>query len=331
MRLLPNKRRVTFGLAILLGILSGWIQAAEPTVWVRLGSVVTPTTLNNSTPDPEKIPWPFPKKIRQRQGGKEVLVEVPVETYVAQVLAGESLKDFPLEALKAQAVAIRSLAMRPQKPHRKEAFDFCDSTHCQVFSYHATLPPAVQSAVAQTRGLVLMRNQQVIEALYHSTCGGHTSDNAHVFGGEPLPYLAGVDDEAFCRDSPHTQWNSRIPLREMREIFPEIPDLEKIRILESDRGGRNFMMELSGAQRIRIPTQDFLLRVGRHLGWSLLKSANFQVRRQGENFIFEGRGLGHGVGMCQWGARGMARQGFNFREILRHYYPGTQLQRIASF
>lgn len=303
------------------------VSAQFQQLWIKLGSVKPLAAVHDGKTAKKSSKLPFPKKLRKRQKGEELLVQVPLETYVAQVLAAEIPTRFHLEALKAQAVAIRTLASAKPTPHQREGYDFCDSTHCQVFSGHSALPSAVRSAVAQTRGLILTHGGKPITPLYHSTCGGHTSSNGAVFGGEPLPYLSGASDELHCEASPHHQWRGEVTRKQLAATFPEIHSLESIEILNRDDGGRVLDLALVGKNKIQIRAQDFLLRIGRRLGWSTLKSASFSMEASEGIFQFQGQGLGHGVGLCQWGSQGMAKLGKNFREILRHYYPGTQLVR----
>ncbi len=309
-------------------LVSGNLEAKDKSVWVKLHSIKAITTVHSTTPELATESLPFKIKRRQRRGRAETLVQVSLEVYVAQVLAAEIPANFPLEALKAQAVAIRTLASREETPHHREAFDFCDSTHCQLFSYRRSLPGAITTAVAQTRGHVLFQNNQAIHALYHSTCGGHTSGNGVVFGGEPLSYLAGSDDEKFCSSSPHWNWQAQIDLKELEATFPEVSQLRGLRVVDQDAGGRVLTLELLGLPSKKISAQDFLLKVGQRMGWSTLKSANFSVTQKGHELWFQGKGLGHGVGLCQWGAKGMAEAGQNYQQILRHYFPGTGIRRI---
>jgi stage II sporulation protein D len=233
-------------------------------------------------------------------------------------------EDFPPEALKAQAVLVRTLAVHPQQDHRREGFDFCDSTHCQLFHPQKNIPEKFQVATRETRSQILSYNNRPIATLYHSSCGGHTSPHQRVFGGEPLPYLQGVDDEAFCSDSPQSAWHSSLEKSQLEGVLNFSP-LQKIQILDAEPGGRNFSLGLAGKDFKQIPAQEFLRQVGQQMGWEKVKSAYFSMEVRGDTIIFNGRGLGHGVGLCQWGARGMALKGKNYRQILQHYFPGTAL------
>lgn len=284
-----------------------------------------------------KVPFRrFAGELRvEARGGELRFVEsLPLERYVRGVLAAELPEDFPLEAQKAQAVLIRSYALAHRGRHAGEGFDFCDLTHCQVYGGTDAASGIRDEAVRATRSLVMSYGGKPIEGLFHSTCGGHTSANQRVFGGRARSYLRGVDDGSNCAHSPHRDWSSRIPLDEISAILAEDPrlgpaiPLHGLAVDEGEPGGRAFSVRLLGPRLAEMPTMDFLSRIGKALGWSRLKSNWFEVQVEGGVAQFRGRGLGHGVGMCQWGARGMALAGSRFDQILRHYFPGARLQRI---
>lgn len=272
--------------------------------------------------------------ITPRKQGLQVIAQLTPEYYTSVVLASELPQDFPLEALKAQAVLIRTQTQKRPYPHQNEGFDFCDSTHCQLFAPKNFLSEKFRSATLETQDLILTYQGRPIEALYHSTCGGHTAANQSVFGGKPLPYLQGTPDQNpqaqnYCQNSPHSHWQSSLSLRELRTVFKH-PKLRSLASVDLDQDGRVDRIVLKGENSTSLLAQDFLLQIGRHLGWHRLKSLYFSVEKKDDVFIFTGKGLGHGVGMCQWGAKGMALAGKGFREILRHYFPGTRLEQQNS-
>ncbi len=271
----------------------------------------------------------------QARAGKLQFTEwLPLESYVRSVLAGEIPEDFPLEAQKAQAVLIRSFALSQRGRHAEEGYDFCDLTHCQVYGGLGAPSELRDEAVRATEKLVLAYRGKPIAGLFHSTCGGHTSANQRVFGGKPLPYLQGVSDENFCSASPHYRWKAEVPIQQLSLALAEdsqwresIP-LSSLAPAERESDGRIFSVDLQGPRHEKIATMDFLSAVGKKIGWNQLKSNWFEVQVKDGVASFEGRGLGHGVGLCQWGARGMALAGKRFDEILRHYFPGAKLSRI---
>ena len=273
-------------------------------------------------------------QVEARAGILRFVEVVPLESYTGTVLVGEIPEDFPVEAQKAQAVLIRSYALAHRGRHAQEGFDFCDLTHCQVYGGLAPVSALREEALRATRSLVMTYFGKPIEALFHSTCGGHTSPNQRVFGGRPLPYLQGVDDGDYCAASPHRVWESRIPLKKISAILSEDPrflasiPLSGLEPAEREAQGRVFGLKLNGPRPEEISAMDFLSLMGKALGWNQVKSNWFDMEIQDGTVSFHGRGLGHGVGMCQWGARGMALSGQRFDEILRHYFPGGRLERI---
>lgn len=270
-------------------------------------------------------------QIRKGSRGLIFFLDLTLEDYVQGVLASEMPADAPTEALKAMAVVIRSFAVGTASPHASEGFDFCDLTHCQAFAGWREDLPQMTVAVHATHGLTLTFHGRPIQALYHSTCGGHTSPNQKVFGGTALPYLQGVVDEPYCRGSPHYSWDSTISKTELEEVFRQGSEdawggpLLSIVPAVAEPNGRVFSVEAIGQTRTTLRTEKFLSLLGKKIGWNRLKSNWFTIAQEGEGFRFTGHGLGHGVGLCQWGARGMASAGKKFDEILRFYFPGTKL------
>jgi len=219
------------------------------------------------------------------------IVAMSLETAVASALAAELPASFPAEALKAQAVATRSY-YRAQRRGRHAGFDFCDTTHCQ----HLRAPPAAEHpatrAARVTRGLVVAYRGQALAALFSASCGGRTRTLADIgLSGGNYPYYA--VECAFCREAAPA-W--RTPL-----------DPASAALLDEKR-----------SERAR-------LEIARKLGWSSVPGNNYEVISHGEGPVVEGRGAGHGVGLCQRGAAGMARRGAAFQEILARYYPNTIL------
>jgi len=271
--------------------------------------------------------------VEVREGHLWSVLDVSREIYVRGVLDGEMPGDFPIEAQKAQAVLIRSYARAQRGRHAGEGYDFCDLTHCQVYGGLGGESGLRDEAVRATRSLVLTYGGKPVEALFHSTCGGHTSANQEVFGGRPLPYLQGVDDGEYCKASPHSEWSANLPLNKISatlaadENYASVAPLSGFQPLEREPKGRIFSLRLDGPSRKTIATMDFLSLMGKAFGWNRLKSNWFEVEVKEGAAEFHGRGLGHGVGLCQWGARGMAEAGKRFDEILRHYFPGTKLER----
>ena len=221
--------------------------------------------------------------------------------------------------------------------HREDGFDLCSYAHCQAYQNFAQVKHAALDAANSTAGLILTHGGEPIEALHHACCGGRTTANESVWpGADPLPYLrGGWDGTAFCRAAPEFEWTSDIPAAKLLDILRRDKStdpgtrLTAIKVLSRDDSDRVLRLELQGERRRAVTGRQLWGVVRHHLGWHALPSTLFWVDRQDDVFHFRGRGFGHGVGLCQWGAQGRALAGQTFDEILAHYYPGTKLERSS--
>jgi len=228
-------------------------------------------------------------EIKPAAGELLAVVAMDRETAVASVVAAESTPGTPLEALKAQAVAARSYLIVGSGRHRD--FDACDTTHCQFLREPPAPDSAVAKAVAATRGLVLAYDSRPFAAMYTRSCGGQTHTPAELnLPPATYPYYS-VECE-YCRAHP-ARWISRISAKDATALH------------SSDESAR--------------------LKLVRRLGWSAVPSNDFIIKKENRASILEGTGRGHGIGLCQSGARAMAEKGAGFRQILSHYYPNTAL------
>jgi stage II sporulation protein D len=266
-----------------------------------------------------------------------VINQVTDEAYLDSVVANEIPANWPAGALKAQAVLARTYLACHRGRHKDQGADACDLTHCQVYKGEAHAAP-VAHAIQATRGLVLTYQRKPIDAVFHSTCGGKTTDSRNVWPAQAaVPYLIPVSDRGpqgdFCQASPYHDWTFDISrealgkqLKAHGVIFPS--SMETIRILRTDTAGRVQELQLifTDHSTRSLGGDTFYRAWGQGGNWHQLKSTWFSVKKRGELLHFQGRGLGHGVGLCQWGARGRALTGQAFNEILQFYFPGTQLE-----
>lgn len=260
--------------------------------------------------------------------GELVLVnEVAAYDYLASVTGGEMVAGASLEALKAQAVLCRTF-MRGCSRHEDEDWDFCDLTHCQSYKGLAGVTTQSRRAVAETEGQVLTYEGELCEVYYHSTSGGKTAEASSIWDDISAPYLVSVEDPC-CSASPHYAWESSLTCGQIARALglPHVSDLEVLTITADERVAQ---IKVSGSDSQTCPARtctgwQFRMEVCQELGWNTLKSSWFEVERDGDRFVFKGKGLGHGVGMSQWGAAGMAAEGKDFQEILAHFYPGTEV------
>jgi len=260
----------------------------------------------------------------RRSGRLLVVNRLPLETYLLGIVGSEMSPAWPLEALKAQAVAARTYAMQRRAMMRAAArpYDLASTVISQVYKGAERIRPSVVEAVKQTRGEVMSYRHDLVEALFHSTCGGRTVSAADAFGGE-VDYLEPVSCE-WCRASGRYRWKISFSLAEISKRLRGA-GLAKGAVRDVSRGGGDAKVRLrdGGGRRSIEPRA-----LRKALGFGKLFSERFTVSTQGGRAHFEGRGFGHGVGLCQWGAHGQASSGRSYRQILAHYYPRTRLKRL---
>jgi SpoIID/LytB domain protein len=278
-----------------------------------------------------------PQSIRVRSVSENVTRELPLEEYLVGVLRGESGTEDEFEALKAQAVISRTFALKNLGRHAREGFDFCSTTHCQRFVYsNKQSASPFRRSVSETAGEVLRDGiGGLIDGYFHAACGGITANIKSLWGVPAPSYLRGVHDD-FCAPMPHYRWTQTIPAADLVKALKSDertnvgPQLESIAVSKRDATGRAEQITLSGARRVIVRGWDFKIIVGRSLGWQMIKSSRFDVSRSGTDFVFRGSGFGHGLGLCQEGAHVMASRGMSYRQIISHYFPGTQ-KTVSGF
>ncbi len=259
--------------------------------------------------------------------GLLVVDEIPIEEYLVGLINCEISSLWPIEAVKAQAVIARSYAIY-QKDSRKSARYHLESTVMdQVYEGVDTEDSRAARAVGETAGEVLVFDGSIIQAFYHANCGGHTEAAINVWGGD-VSYLKGVDCK-YCLNSPSTRWELTLSTKKIESLLKnsgyQFNAIREIKIGNSNRSGR--LQEITiYSSKGAYPMNAVTFR--KSIGYSLIKSTNFSVRQRGEEFVFSGTGNGHGVGLCQWGAKQRAGDNFNYREILSYYYPGTRLEKL---
>ncbi len=242
---------------------------------------------------PRKIERRFAGQLTVRPGASALIavVRMSVETAVASAAAAEALPKTPREALKAQAVASRSF-YRAHPRGRHSAFDFCDTTHCQFLRAPPEPGHPAFTAASATRGMVLAYEGEPIEALFSARCGGRTRSlgDLHMTAAR-YPYFA-VDCE----------WCARHPAAWERKLD-----------------------KASAARLKRRRSERARIELSRVLGWQAIPGSDYDIVENDGQWFAKGRGDGHGAGLCQRGAAGMAIAGASFIQILAHYYPSTTL------
>ena len=257
---------------------------------------------------------------------KQVLT-IPLEKYVVGVVAAEMPASFSSEALKAQAVASRTYVMYKIENNKNNEYDVYDSEASQVFLQEEELKHKwnnnyieninkIKQAVLDTLGECLAYNGEIIEAFFFSTSTGYTENSEDVFN-EQLPYLRSVESK-WDEESPVYNDIQDFELHEFLSLLDISDDNElNVKVITQTKTGR--------IKNISINGKEFTGReVCEKLG---LKSSFFEIIQEGQSVIVKTKGYGHGVGMSQYGANGMAKSGYTYDEILKYYYSGVEIEK----
>jgi stage II sporulation protein D len=263
-------------------------------------------------------------RLLARKGELLAIAVVPLEAYVAAVLSRESPPRFHPEALAALAVAVRTYAAGAAAKPRDPAYDVVGGVEDQVFDGMDGVAPVFREATDRTRGLVLRYRGDLARTVYHSTCGGRTEDAGSAWGKD-IPYLRAQTCND-CADSPVYRWEYRMSEAEGRRVAKAlgVPPGTDLRIAVTGRtptGRANRVRISSGGVSRELQAAEFR----RVAGYAKIRSLKMEIVPVAGEWRITGEGWGHGVGMCQFGANGMARRGAGFREILARYYPGTEI------
>lgn len=248
-------------------------------------------------------------------GALTLVNRLPLEEYLVATVGSEMPKSFPPEALKAQAVAARTFALQRKISREGSVTHLRSSTLDQVYGGLVNETPETRAAVMATQGEVLVYDRQPIEAFFFSSCSGQTRDGNTVFHGD-YPYLKSVS--CSCE---HAAWSARLPFAELTKKLGEKVSGLSIEGASGDGRPEAVVVEPSGT---RIAPED----LRKKLGYTVVKSADLRVDCDKSGCRLAGAGYGHGVGMCQHGAKAMALAGKTYKEILAHYYPGAQLKKL---
>ena len=263
-------------------------------------------------------------RLLARKGELLVVAVVPLEAYVGAVLSKESPPRFHPEALAALAVAVRTYAVGATARPRDPAYDVVPTVEDQVFDGMDGVPAVFREAADRTRGLVVRYRGELARTVYHSTCGGRTEDAGSAWGKD-IPYLRAqfcVD----CADSPAYRWEYRMSEAEGRRVSKAlgVPPGKDLRFVVTGRtaAGRASRVRISsGGVSRELQAAEFR----KATGYAKVRSLKMEIVPVAGGWRFTGEGWGHGVGLCQFGANGMARRGAGFREILARYYPGAEI------
>lgn len=279
-------------------------------------------------------------EVKNLKGFLFMVNTVDLEDYVLSVTDSETRHMRNLEAIKANAVSIRSYAIAAGNRHEKQGYNFCDLTHCQLYKGFKDIRENTYKAVRETSGVIMEFDKKPIWAMYHSVCGGETENAKDVWNYDTMPYLVSVKDDVgfktLCSEGWGYRWRTKIRIKRFerflqKSVFKNKSEkfVEISNIVYTDSGRVKSFDIISDKRKITISGINFYHIIGRELGWMAIKSTAFTVSRDNKYIIFEGKGYGHGVGMCQAGADKMGELGYGYRDILNHYYKNTKMVKYS--
>ena len=294
-------------------------------------------------------------EIRLQGQGLTVVNILPLEAYLYGVVPKEIPPSWPLETIRAQAVAARSYALASGSKHEAQGFDVCPTVDCQVYGGRDDESERSNQAVDETRGMTVTYQGNVITAFFHASSGGHTENSENVWGTQ-LPYLRGVPD--FDQQSPRFRWERRITITKLAELLRptgvgeitaiELSPLGRQPVNAIDRGvsgrvksilivGKSGSVRLSGTKvssLLGLPSTLFDVAIVRGNSVAAGKANGRWLVRDAacDTLLVNGRGAGHGIGLSQWGAKAMAEKAppgskHYFKKILTYYYPGAIVEK----
>ena len=251
-----------------------------------------------------------------------VVNSLALEDYLFGLINHEISSKWPLDAVKAQAIAARTYAYIKIKSNKGRPYHLESSVSDQVYGGSVLEDERAKRAVNETKGEILYYGNELARTFYHSSCGGKTESAENVWGRD-FPYLKTVDGE-FCSDAPNYFWIYETTLDSIHATMKEngysFMKNHDIRVIERSESGRVLSIIIAG---VKLSGTKFRQMIG----YGTIKSTMFKLEINGSSVTFSGSGSGHGVGMCQWGAKGMAGEGYSYRQILDHYYPGTKVKK----
>lgn len=285
----------------------------------------------NSVLQINKRTYRYHLQFSKTAGGKLLIVnEIGLEDYLRGVVPWEANPKWTQESLKAQAVVSRTYALFKIIENHDESFSVSNDVISQVYGGAGLEKESTNRAIEATRGEVLVYQGKIFPAFFHSTCGGQTTRAENVWPIQPHAVLRGVKC-GFCAESPHYRWKAEFSELEIQNALKKlgysVSGIQKIILGNQDESGRaRFFMVEYPTGKLKIQAGD--LRMA--LSPKKFKSVLIQrISRSGGMFVFTGHGWGHGVGLCQYGAKQLGELGYTYKQILDFYYPGAEIIRIA--
>ena len=294
-----------------------------------------------------------------------VINEVMADDYLRGVVSSEMPSSWPIEALKAQAVAARCFAFNNLGKHSAYGFDLCSTTNCQVYGGIEAEKESTNRAIEETAGIIAVADGKIIDALYSSSNGGYVEASENVWGGKISYFKTFKDEYEETEEISGAVWNVELSPEEIKaellENGVDIGDILSMEIVKKSESGRVLEVKITGTTGTKSYTKSYartflglrsqlytitspdntvincITASGKETisgDYHVLTATGVEKRSTGSgngNYIINGRGFGHGVGMSQWGARYMSEQGLNYVDIITYYYKGVQIVNYTEF
>ncbi|HQO04226.1 MAG TPA: SpoIID/LytB domain-containing protein [Spirochaetota bacterium] len=261
--------------------------------------------------------------------GKMYVVNVlKMDEYLYGVVPAEMPVSWNAEALKAQAIAARTYAIYHIERNKNALYDLDATTKFQVYNGFSVEDTRTNHAVQSTSGEIGVFKHKPILSYFHSTCGGTTINDKYVWEGNDLPYLEGIRCP-FCKESPKYSWHDDLSVDEIKHALrKEYNEISRIKGVSFKKiNGRVVSVVVRHDNgRIKLTGNQFRLLVSPRR----IRSLYFTAKKTKQGLAFNGHGWGHGVGMCQYGAKGMAEKGVQYKDILKYYYTGIDIVNINN-
>lgn len=294
-------------------------------VLITQNYVNTSLTLTLKSPVAKERKYKDDFEITAGIDGLNVVNLVDINNYLAGVLESEGGSGRAMEYYKVQALMSRTYAIKYQSRHVKEGFELCDRIHCQAYHNMMKYTPIIDSAVIQTNGIVMMdESNELLDAYFHANCGGQTCEPEIVWN-KSIPYLNSFRD-TFCIYTKQATWQKRVSQYKWQKFliskynYPFTDSVYGALIFTFNQPDR---LAFYQSPILGIPLRDLREEFN-------LKSTYFSCYPDGNDVIIDGRGFGHGVGLCQEGAMKMAKYGYNYLQIAQYYFPAVYFKNINS-
>jgi stage II sporulation protein D len=264
---------------------------------------------------------------KSSKGKLNVINILSIEDYLKGVLPKETGRNWTVEALKTQAIASRTYSITNLNKHLDQGFDVCSTTHCQVYGGASVETDLSSKAILDTKCEVLTYNKDFAQTVFHANCGGHTEDPKYVWNWKNTPpYLKGVKC-SYCSKSKNANWKKTLDedfIKKKLSLSNNI--LQKIKIKGKTSSGSTKELEIIHSEgKLKLNAYQFRVAID---AWEIKSHGFSSIRKHGKKFYFKGKGWGHKVGLCQWGAKVMAENGKSYKRILEHFYPGTKIENV---